>query len=723
MIGNLLAKKSKVRDAAEKPEEKSEAVAELDRDEQLLDSPGVREALLDIYKDIEKGFEGQAERSDANMDYWDLYNNILGANQFYQGNSEIFVPIIYNAINARKTRFSNQLFPVSGRYIEVTTEDGAMPQAEMALLENYIRRAKLRTRVAPAIVKNGDIEGQMTIQVTWQEHKRHVVQRVHKAPEVEGEPADTGDDDDKVEDIEEETIRGGGPHVDVIADSDLLLLPATAADLSQALRDGGSVTTICRWTKTKLMRMVAEEEIDKDAGEELLEEMKKEAKPGEVDKPKAMVDAAGIKGVGKFALVYRTWTVLKIGEERRLCLCYFGGPDRLLSCKRNPYWSDRIDIFSAPVNKVEGSFKGISLLQSVATLQIQANDAVNEGMDSAAYALMPIVMTDPERNPRVGSMILSLAAVWETDPNSTKFAQFPPLWKDALEIVAACKTEIFQTLSVNPAQITQAMGKAKKPNQAEIANEQQVDILTTADAVTVIEDEIFSPMAGFMLELDHQFRDETILVRAYGETGMRASMQEIPPIQMNKHYEFRWFGVEAARNAQQVQQQIAFINVVKGIPPNMYPGYKLDLGPALAQGFENTFGPRIAPLVFRDARTELSVDPNVENDMLAEGFVVPVHMSDDHEKHLKAHMQRAKTEGDPHGTYRVHIMAHMQALQAAQQAHQQNQQPQGGGGTPQQGGGGPRQGAQNVAPRGGQNPPGAIHRDKMQDPAAAPRAQ
>jgi hypothetical protein len=158
----------------------------------------------------------------------------------------------------------------------------------------------------------------------------------------------------------------------------------------------------------------------------------------------------------------------------------------------------------------------VSRIKFVAGLQYQANDACNEGMDSAAYALMPIVMTDPEKNPKVGSMVLALAAVWETSPNDTQFAKFPALWKDALEIVANCKSEIFQSLSVNPAQITQAGNpKSKKPNQAEIANEQQIDLLTTADVVTIMEDEMFSPMLAFMLELDHQYRKRPYCSRVW----------------------------------------------------------------------------------------------------------------------------------------------------------------------------------------------------------------
>jgi len=714
------AKKVRI-DPADTVREKTAAEDKLDRNEELSTKADVYEALLDIYKDVEKGFDSQSDRSDDNLDWWDCYNCNLGDKQFYNGNSQIFVPIIYNAIQARKTRFVNQLFPVSGRYVEVTAEDGKNPYTEMALLEHYVRSCKLRSRVAPALMKNADIEGQMTIQVTWEEHKRHVVYKT-KQPEQIDEDVDLNDEGSEVEDIEEMEVSHAGPVVRVIADSDICVLPATANSIEEALADGGSVTTLCRWSAATLKRKIKEGAIQEDEGNKLLEEFRKDndTSPQLRDKSKEMVDAAGIKNGarGKYALIYRTWVMLTIEDERRLCLVYFGGKDKILSCKRNPYWSDRPDIISAPCDKVDGSFKGISRVKNVADLQYQANDATNEGMDSAAYALMPIIMTDPEKNPKVGQMVLTMAAIWETNPNDTQFAKFPPLWKDALEIVASCQTQIFQTLSVNPAMITQGNNpRSKKPTQAEIANEQQIDILTTADVVTTVEDEILSPMLLFMLELDHQYRDKELRVRQYGEVGMKQNMLAIPPTQMNKLYQFRWFGVEAVRSAQMMQQQISGLNVLKGIPPQMYQGYKIDLGPVLAHMVETLFGPRLAPLTFKDAREELGFPPQVENEMLAQDFLVPVHALDNHQEHIKVHQQLLQQSGDPGGKVRVHIMAHMQAMQAQQAQQAMAAAPQSAA----QPGGGPRQGASVKPPRGGQQPPGAILRDRM--PNAPPRAQ
>ena len=98
-----------------------------------------------------------------------------------------------------------------------------------------------------------------------------------------------------------------------------------------------------------------------------------------------------------------------------------------------------------------------------------------------------------------------------------------------------------------------------------------------------------------------------------------------------------------------------------------------------------------------------------------------MHPSDDLAKHIPAHQQAMQQTGDPHGTISVHIMAHMNALQAQQQQQMMMQQQQGGNMPKPGGGGGARMGATPGMPRGGQNPPGAVHQDRMVDPSRVPR--
>jgi len=341
---------------------------------------------------------------------------------------------------------------------------------------------------------------------------------------------------------------------------------------------------------------------------------------------------------------------------------------------------------------------------------------------------MPVVMTDPEKNPRTGSMVLSMSAVWETSPKDTSILQFPQLWQHGFEMVNACKAEVSQTLSVSPAAITQGGAQSKgKQNQAQIAQEQQIDILTTADAVTVIEEGILTPMLNLFIELDHQYRDEEITVRAFGEMGLRAQMEHIPPVQMDKRYQFRWFGVEQARSAQQIQQQIAGMNVIRGIPPQQLDGHEINLVPIITQLVENTFGPRLAPLIFRKPEDQLPVPARQENMLLAEGFEVPTHKMDDDQQHMADHMQALQAmqqsgEGKNAKKFQAHIWRHMQQAQQKQMAMQQSQQ--GAPGVPGGAGPGvagtPRAGAQTGVPRT-QGPPGMIPQDQMRDPRVMPR--
>jgi hypothetical protein len=713
-------------DDDEQPSQQKTVEPEEDRNEELRGNSEIRKACEEVFKDVDKGFADQWERANATMDYWDIYNCNLGAKQFYNGNSKIFIPIVHDAVEARKTRFTNQVFPVSGKHVEVTASEDK-PTALMSLLEHYIRKTKMRTKIMPALCKNGDTEGQYTICVGWTKNERHVAMRVKRKPTVDAGGAQVSvDGDEEFDDIQTETITHEYPHVEVIADSDILILPQTADSVEDAIDDGGSATIVRRWSKAKIRQLIRDKEIDKTEGQKLLAEMVKAEKSTQTpDKKKHMLTAAGIQGDGgvKRAQVFETWTKIKVEGERRICRIYFGGEKQVLSAKRNPYWCDKVPILSAPVDKVEGAFKGQSKLKFVETLQYAANDAVNEGMDSAAYALLPIIMTDPEKNPRTGSMILNVAAIWETNPQSTQFAQFPQLWKEALQIVGSLKDQTFQTLGVNPAMMPQQVtAPGKKPNQAQIANEQMVDILTTADAVTTIENEILSPMLQWWIYLDHQYREDDVTIPQFGEMGVHAAMERIEPIQMDRRFEFRWFGVEAARNAQQIQMQMAGMNVIRNIPPDTYKGYRINMAPLITHWIENAFGPRLAAQVFIDERKELTLDPHFENSLLEAGHDMPTHTMDDDQAHLKVHGEAFQASGDMHGSLRKHMMQHTIQMQLKQQAKMLQQKQQlvqsaaPGGGQP------PRQGAKPGGPRpNGQGPAGQIPRDRLQNAAPRPR--
>jgi hypothetical protein len=323
----------------------------IERDEELGKKAKIREHLLKMFRAIEQAFVEQHDRSDSILDHWDAFNCKLGGRQFYDGNTRIFVPIVRNAIKARCTRFVNQIFPQSGRYVEVTTDDTDLPQAQMSLAEHYIRTAKLRTEVMPALCKNGDVEGQYSIYVTWQEHTRHTAERKEK-PFKDGdlEFEELG----SAEDMEEEEIVEAGPHVEVIPDNDILILPVTADSTPQAIANGGSVTIVRRWTKAVIKKMKEDGDLIPEIADAIVKQMgNKRAETANRDTKKEQATAAGIKtGAGdKFFQAYETWTNVKVGGDWRMVRAYYGGDDQLLGCKLNPYWCDECPLISAPVEK------------------------------------------------------------------------------------------------------------------------------------------------------------------------------------------------------------------------------------------------------------------------------------------------------------------------------------------------------------------------------------
>jgi hypothetical protein len=672
--------------------------------------------LIETFARVWQGFNDQARRSDNILDYWDIYNCINNYHQFYNGNSNIYVPIVYSAIEARKTRFINQIFPQSGRYIDATSTDGGVPHAMVALLENYIRRAKMKTEIMTALLRNGDVEGHYHLFSDWNRYERHVISRETRKPEIDLTGiAGSADDAEDIIDVIPEVLIDEGPNFDVLFDADVLVQPVTAKSIEDALHQGGQVTIIRRWTKETLEHLIDTGEVMSGPANELIKMSVADGIPWK-NPEKQAIDAAGIKGKGGPYQVYEMYKVLETDEGSRLCSALYGGHDLILSAKRIKNWNDRCPLLSCPQAKVAGSFKGVSAIsKGIDTLQYHACQVAQQAADSATFSMLPIIMSDPAKNPRTSTMILNLAAIWECDPNSTKFAEFPKLWQDGIALIQADTQAIFQAFGVNPAMLPQQTGRpGAKRNQAEVALEQTVDLLTTAEACSVLEEGILTPGLEQMVDLDHQYRDNATTVRAYGELGHLATMETVPPQQTRNRFNFTWFGVEQARNAAQMQQQIAALNVGKQFSADLQKaGYLYNPAPAIEHAFGNIFGWRMGRQILIDTRSQLTIDPEMENQMLEQGFAVNVHPGDNDAQHIQIHMAAQTATGDPTGSIRDHIKLHQQAMQLKNAAQMRQQMPQQ---APMPQGGAPQPGAQPQQMRPLRGPPGMIAPESL--PAA-----
>jgi hypothetical protein len=713
------------------------------RTEQLCDNETVKESFADLYSLVEQGYEDKNEQNIVIDRCWDVYNCVLNTNQSYYGTSQVYVPIVKDAIEARVTRFSNSLFPKDNRYVNAISTDDLIPYETISLLDHYLGRSGMRSIIGPALLRSGDVTGHYNLMVDWNEIKRFVTRRKIRSgviftdeeggEELEAEAHELGEGEDTFVDVEDEEINDGAPAITVLDTRDVLVLPATV----DRIEDASIVAVALRLTEKKIRSYIERGVFEKKAGEALIERLTDDTdKSTQPNTQKKAAWAAGVQTDSKgnrIALVYMVWKVLKISDsEERMCVTYFAGDNDILGCTRNPFWNDKINVISMPALKINGSFWGKSRIEGgVEQMQYAANDAVNMGFDSAQFALLPIVMTDPAANPRSGSMVLATAAIWEVDPKSTQFAQMPPVWKDAFSLVNACKDQIQQSLSTNPAMMPGAAG-GKKPTQAQIAQDQQVALESTADPVNILEDGVFRQVIEWFYDLDYQFRDRNVLVKKFGPLGYEALLQEIPPFQTGAHYQFSWFGSEGFKAAQEIQQMIAATNVLRGIPPEQLNGRRLDLGPLADHLAKTAFGPRLGANVVKDMRHLLSLPVPEENAMLGEGFLVPISPEDDDIEHIKEHTQAMRAFGDPDGYFRMHINMHLRQLQQKNAMQQGAMMPPGAPGMP--GGGAapgmpgqppagpmiPKPGAQPAPMRNVQNPPGAIHPDNMVDPARMP---
>lgn len=678
-----------------------------------------------LYAVIKKQFDNQQERDDNTTEYWSIYQAKPDANQQYSGNSQCYVPAVRDCINARAKRTLKQLFPNKQRHVEAVGSDSETPYPSLALIEHYIRKTNLKD-VARSILVAGDVTGQWNLYIDWTRSYRRITELVQRNPALEtvdGEEVPLVDPNEEEEATEETDLLEEGPDIVDFADEDLAVVPPTVNDLEKA----DVVALRLRMSKEKVRELVDEGvfiiEGEKDF-EAFWDGLSKTSQADGKTKPpaKARSNDAGVKteGTYKYLMCYEATARLTFDEDgkpvKRLAYIYFASAEQILGIVKAPQWGGKRPVISAAVERIGGSFKGTSKIEPVKYLQWNLNDQWNMGQDSAMYSLLPIVMTDPLKNPNYASMVFGLAAVWSTDPNSTKFQNFPQLWKDAMGLCDAVKRQIWESMDVNE----MMMGRTPpgRKNNAMVGQMQAEQMTNIMDHAERFEDAILTPLVERMFEYDQQFRTASLTVMTKGEVGVKAQMMEIEPQQFGERFRFQWTGTAIVAGQQMMQQQIAFMNVLRGIPPQQLNGRKLDVTPILEKMTENVYGPELAPRILIDERNLFTVAPDVENEMMHNGLPVTIHEADDDQAHLQSHMSGARLTGDPQGRYRAHIAAHAMAMQTKLQRQQGQAQGQPGapGAGPPGMAGSPRVGAQPGPPKGPQNPPGMTPPDQSQAP-------
>jgi len=675
-----------------------------------------------LYPKIQKGYENKQQQSDRVEEAWNIYNAIPDENQQYTGNSQCYVPVVRDCINARCKRTLSTLFPANYKHVDAVGPAEVTPFPTLALLEHYIRKTNLKD-IVRADLLSGDVTGQWLLYVDWMRTTRRVTELVKKPPIVETVVGEDVEDTTVEEewDVEETEVVDEMPDITPMAVDDLVVYPPTVNDIERAT----ATAVRLRLSKESVQQFIDEGVFVGWNAKEIMDNLNEPdgGRQKRVPNKRRTADA-GVRteGTYKYALIYEVHTNLELeeGKGKEPVFVYYAGPEVILGIIRNPFWSKKRPIITAPVERIQGTIYGISRIEPVKYLQWNINDFYNMGMDSAQYALLPIVMTDPLANPNYQSMVMGLAAVWLTDPQKTQFAQFPAIYKDSIALCNSIKAQIQESMEVNDAMLGKMPpGRKNQAQAAAQAQEQQSNII---DHAKRYEGCILNPLLERMFELDRQFRTKELTVVTMGEVGARAKQEEIPVQAFNERYFFRWCGTAYQTGMQRMQQMIAWMNVLRGIPPQQLDGRRLNVGPILEMGTEQIFGPEVGPRILIDERNLFHVEPSDENLMMHNGMPAEVHPADDDQRHIAEHMRGAQLTGDPQGLFRAHIQAHQQAMN--QKMQKQLGAPQGQPGVP--GGaapgvaGTPRPGAQPGQPRP-QGPAGMIHPDVVQDPQMGPR--
>jgi hypothetical protein len=683
-----------------------------------------------LYELIVRAYDNQQERADNIREFWSIYQAKPDTNQQYTGNSQCYVPTVRDCINSRAKRRLKQLFPTKHRHVEAVGSDPETPYPQLALAEHYIRSTRLKQTVRSVLVA-GDVTGQWNLYLDWTRSYRRITEVVKKNPALDvadpsaiapgEEPLDLSDPTEEEEETQDSDVMEEGPEITDFADEDLAVVPPTVNDIEKAK----VVALRLRMSQDKVNELIDEGVFvlaDGQTHEQLWEQLESMSQPdASMQKqvpPKMRSNDAGIKteGTFKYLLAFEATARLTFEEEggpvKRLAYIYYAGQNNILGIVKAPQWSGKRPVISAPVERVAGSFKGISKIEPVKFLQWNLNDFWNMGQDSAMFSLLPIVMTDPLANPNYASMVIGLAAVWSVDPNKTKFASMPQLYKEAIPLCDQIKRQIWESMDVNELMMGR-MPQGRKNNQL-MGAMQQEQMTNIMDDAEYFEEAILTPVLERVIEYDRQFRTDSLTVVTKGEIGERAKMTQLQPQQFGERYRIQWAGTNIVASQQLQQLRIAGMNVLRGIPPQQLNGRKLDVTPILEKFCEDLYGPELAPKILIDERNLFTISAEVENEMMHNGLPVDVHEADNDQEHIVSHMSAARMTGDTEGRFRAHIAKHTMKMQAKlqmQMAQAAGAQGVPGGGQPGVPGS-PRMGGAPQGPSGPANPPGLIHPDQ-----------
>jgi len=599
-------------------------------------SPKMREKILStIGKRVEKAFSSESRKKFESKiaDYWKAWN-AQSIDSQYDGFHTVTLPFAHDAIEACVKRDVATFFPVSNEWVTATGPDQEVSYKISKLLNHHLVSSEFMDTIR-IVDRTARVTGTGILYADWEND----LDPDEEEPDLETlNPL-------AEQEVEEGTVfRSVGPE-------NFLVEPITCLSLKKA-----SLVAERRFLDVGMYRRLVEEGVY-EASKDLEKYLKGDIDEGLKDILEAKNSGIGLKGEGLSTVII----VVDVFTE-------FEGKDMLITLSKgivlraeeSPFGKER-PYFGVSRKQDGQSFFGHGDIQYIMGMAEAANDFINQGLDSATYALCPVVSVDPKTSPNYKSFVMEPGAIW-TGGSATPL-QMPNLANEALGLVNDIKMQIQTTMGLTPpVNIDQG---SRKP--AAVAAMMQAEIqLAEQDWARSFEQNILIPAAQWILELDQKHRKNPVTTFGVSEELMTIDLSGLDP----KQFLLTWQGSRQATNPAKSQQVLTALNILSKVPPQALGGKTLDLSPLLEYLFGTVFALPVADKIISDPRENTSIDPRIENQGLAVGVYLPVHKQDDDMLHIQVHSQLQTPESQNH------IQEHLKQAHLKMQAQQQAQMAQ-----------------------------------------------
>ena len=363
-----------------------------------------------------------------------------------------------------------------------------------------------------------------------------------------------------------------------------------------------------------------------------------------------------------------------------------------LRVQQMPFWYGKYPYHVPRLFRRHDEFYGQALYEGGADrLNYISNDVLNHTLDGFTLANNPIAIIDPNAHPRINSLRVLPLAKWMVRPDAVRFDRPPDVSASGWGAISFLQSMSHDYGGGSAAFQGQpaARGRGRSQNTA---TGMSLLMQTSSEVVQSIlenlDEELGKPMLQRNLEYVEQFMTDPILLRIGGAGSAPLIEKPIGAQDVIGKYAFRWLG------SQQNRERITLAAQMERLVPLMVqvmqadPRLQVNLAELVRRIWTDGLGLHGASKIIKTPEDDPSIDPSIENELVAQDRPIEVHPGDDDLRHAQSHLTEglARVAGNPTQMQAImahvqaHALAHQQKMQAAALAARAAMMAQAGGG-------------------------------------------